>query len=241
MTPTVSSTARRRRGQATPPLQGSRATEPATVVFGDVIGSRRYRGGAAGWLDTLAEALDGRYGEQRLAPFDFTQGDELQGLLRPDADPFEAVLVASLSAGAPKMRWVIVAGDVEPGEGHATRRSGPAFITARATIGQARQQRDGLLVITGDPHADTLLAGTAPVLAELLDRLTERQQEVARRILLEGRTQADVAEALGVTRATISVSYQRAGLRSITRLLAVVRQLFREGAQVARAAATVVS
>jgi RNA polymerase sigma factor (sigma-70 family) len=210
------------------------ATEPAVVLFGDVVGSRRYPGGAASWLTQLSGVLDERYAEHRLAPFDFTQGDEIQGLLRPGADPFEAVLIATLADDAPGMRWVIVGGAVEPGEGAATRRTGPAFIAARQLIGLARQRRDGLLVRTPEPRTDELLEGTTPVLAELLQRLTERQRTVARLMLVEGLNQAEVAETLGVARATISVSYQRAGLRSIGRLLRVVRRLFAEGAQVAR-------
>jgi DNA-binding CsgD family transcriptional regulator len=59
-------------------------------------------------------------------------------------------------------------------------------------------------------------------------------------MLLEGRTQAEVAESLRVSRATVSVSYQRAGLRSISRLLGAVRHVFAEGAQVAQPPGTVV-
>jgi hypothetical protein len=217
----------------------ARVFEPGIVVFGDVVGSRRYAGGAADWLARLCADFDQRYGDDRLAPFDFTQGDELQGLLVPGADPFEAVLVASLTEGAPRMRWVAVAGMVEAGEGPATRRTGPAFLTARASIELARQRRDGLLATTGDEHADGLLEDTAPVLADLLDRLTPRQQTVTRLILVDGHTQAEVAELLDVARATISVSAQRAGVRSVGRLLGAVRQLFREGAQLALAAGTV--
>lgn len=217
------------------------ATVRAIVLFGDVVGSRRYPGGAASWLDWLTTTLDAHYGAARLAAFEFTQGDEIQGLLRPGADPFEAVMLATLAEDAPRMRWVVVAGVVEEGEGPATRRTGPAFIAAREAIGLARQHRDGLAVRTGDLHADELLDCTAPVLADLLERLTPRQRTVARLMLVDGRNQAEVAETLHVARATVSVSSQRAGLRSIDRSLRVVRVLFAEGAQLAPPPDTVTS
>ena len=62
--------------------------------------------------------------EARLASFGFTQGDEIQGLLAPDADPFLAVLRGALRPDARKLRWAFVAGEVEPGSGPATERTG---------------------------------------------------------------------------------------------------------------------
>ena len=59
---------------------------PALVLFGVVIGSRKDRVGSTAWLRDLVPELDDAYGDQRLAPFDFTQGDELQGLLVAEAD-----------------------------------------------------------------------------------------------------------------------------------------------------------
>ena len=52
------------------------------VLIGAVIGAERDRVGSAAWLRELVAELDAAYGEQRLAPFGFLQGDELQGLLR---------------------------------------------------------------------------------------------------------------------------------------------------------------
>jgi len=201
------------------------------VLFGDVVHSRRRPTRSAEWLETLAAELDAAYGDQALARFEFTQGDELQGLLRPEADPFDAVLRATLRPRmeAPAMRWAIVAGEILPGRGAATRRTGPAFLTARKTIELARRQRDTLLVLTGDAQADGLLAGTAPVLGSLLARLTDRQREVARLGFLEGLRQSEIADRLGVARATISVASTRADVRSLTMLLGAVRSIWSDG------------
>lgn len=199
------------------------------MLFGDIAGSRRAASAASAWLTQLRERLDEHYGSDRLAPFEFTQGDEIQGLLRPTADPFAGVLLANLEATAPRTRWAVVAGAVDPGGGPATHRTGPAFLTARATSELARQGRDALLVVTGDPRSDRLLSDMAPVLGELLWGLTARQREIARLALLEGRRQTDIATELGVSRATISVTFARARLRSLARLLDAIRLSFREG------------
>ena len=61
-----------------------------TVVFGDVVDSRHDPGSSA-WLRSLCADLEAAYPrDARLASFAFTQGDEIQGLLAPDADPFLA-------------------------------------------------------------------------------------------------------------------------------------------------------
>jgi hypothetical protein len=206
----------------------------AIVVFGDVVASRRETAASSAWLERLCALLDGKYGSQRLAPFEFTQGDELQGLLDVSADPFLAVLEATLRPhagpdGVPRMRWVAVCGEVDPGRGPATRRTGPAFIVARETLEEASRSRDGLICRTGDARADALLGGTAPVLAAMIERMTDRQREVARLALVEGLRQSDIAERLGVARATVSVSFARGDVRNLGRLLGAVRAIWAEG------------
>jgi hypothetical protein len=95
---------------------------------------------------------------ERVADFQFTQGDELQGLLHPDADPTRAVIRAALHPAAMpakgadiEMRWVIVRGDVDAGTGPATQRSGPAFIAARERLGVASTRRERVAAVAGEP------------------------------------------------------------------------------------------
>ncbi len=196
------------------------------VLFGDVVASRRAAVAATSWLRTLTAELTTSYADdERLAPFEFTQGDEIQGLLAPAADPTRAVLRASLHPQRHDMRWVIIRGDVDPGMGPATQRSGPAFIAARERLAVAATRRERLAAATGDPAVDELLDGVAPVLGELLADLTDRQREIAWPILVEGLRQSEAAARLRVSRATISVAADRAHLRSIGELARVVRAL----------------
>jgi DNA-binding CsgD family transcriptional regulator len=197
------------------------------VLFGDVIGSRKDRVEATAWLRDVVAELDAAYGPQRLAPFDFTQGDELQGLLDPDADPLLAVLHAALGPAARPVRWVCIRGPVDPGEGPATQRTGQAFMTARQVIEQARSEHERLVIRTGDARADELLAGMTPAFADMVDVLTARQRAVARLALLDGLRQSEIAERLQVRRATISVSFGRAKIHSIQRLTGAIRQVYR--------------
>jgi DNA-binding CsgD family transcriptional regulator len=196
------------------------------VLFGDVVESRDEPEASSAWLRTLWGVLEARYAPaDRLAGFGFTQGDELQALLAPSADPFLAVLIGTLHEQARPMRWVVAAGDVAPGSGPATERSGPAFLTAREALIEAKARRDRLLVRTGEPGADRLLDGLAPILGEMLADLTERQRRVAWLVLVDGLRQAEVADRLGVSRATISVAHARGHIRSIGRLVAALRTI----------------
>ena len=210
----------------------------AIVLFGDVVRSRRNAGAATAWLRTLTDELGAVYPtDLRLARFEFTQGDEVQGLLAPAADPLAGLIRSWTHPDALRMRWVVVAGDVDPGRGPATQRTGPAFLRARERLAEAASKRDALVMATGDQATDQLLDGVAPLLAELLGDLTKRQRAIARLLLVDGLRQSQAAERLQVSRATISVAADRAHVRSIARLADALRTLFRTG-QAAAGAAT---
>jgi DNA-binding CsgD family transcriptional regulator len=198
----------------------------ALVLFGDVIRSRRDAPAATAWLRTLTADLSSAAADgELLAPFEFTQGDELQGLLAPAADPVRCVLRAALHPQAVPMRWVVVAGEVDPGRGPATQRSGAAFIAARERLAAATARRELLAVVSGHAPTDELLDGLAPLLGELLADLTDRQREIAWPILVEGLRRSEAAARLGVSRATVSVAADRAHLRGIGELARVVQVL----------------
>ncbi len=203
------------------------------VLIGDVIDSRRDGVAAAAWLRDLVRELDDAYGEERLAPFGFTQGDELQGLLRTGADPTTAILSAALRPGEHRMRWAVVQGEVDAdstaGAAPATERTGQAFRMARAAVETARASRDRLVVVTGRAEVDTLLADLSPALVDILDGLTERQRTVARLALIDELRQSEVADRLNVRRATISVAFSRAHVRPLQGLVAAIREVYLSG------------
>jgi RNA polymerase sigma factor (sigma-70 family) len=202
-------------------------------IFGDVVGSRVRPSAATAWLDQLRDHLETTC-PQRLAAFEFTQGDEIQGLLPIDSDALTPVLDAMLQphdrpGGAPHMRWVIAAGRIDQGEGPATKRTGEAFLAARALITEAHRDGDGLRCATGDAEADELLRDVAPVLASLIDRMTDRQREVLHLQAIDRMRQEEIADRLGVSQPAISGVLARAGARDVARLTAAVRTLLRDG------------
>jgi RNA polymerase sigma factor (sigma-70 family) len=205
-------------------------TGTGLVLFGDVVESRRDRVGSTAWLRDLVAELDVVYGDRRLAPFGFSQGDVLQGLLEPEVDPFAAILRASLAPGGRRMRWIVARGEVDPdpteGRAPATERTGPAFVTAREALDVAHTRHDRLAILTGEADVDLLLADFAPVLVDMLDGLTERQRMVARLALIDDLRQSEVADRLKVRRATVSVAFSRARVRSLQRFVAGLRLVY---------------
>jgi RNA polymerase sigma factor (sigma-70 family) len=150
----------------------------------------------------------------------------LQGLLEPDADPIEAVLRAALHSDFRPIRWAIVRGPVHRGRGRATHRVGTALMMARHEMEAARDSHERLVILSGDEAADELLADLNPILADLLDGLTERQRTIARLAILQQLRQSEIADRLGVRAATISVSFSRARLRSLQRLVSGIRRVY---------------
>ncbi len=195
----------------------------ALVVLGDAIDSRKARVETAAWLRQTVTDLNEAYGDRKLAPFAFAKGDEVQGLLAPDADPLVAILRSALRSDARPVRWVCLWGLVDPGEGPATERTGGALLAAREAMEAARAARERLVIRTGYSAADALLAGMTPALADLLDGLTAHQRVVGRMSLIEGLRQAEVAERLGIRRATVSVAVGRAKVNPIGRLADAIR------------------
>ncbi|MEO5966322.1 MAG: hypothetical protein ABIR11_12715 [Candidatus Limnocylindrales bacterium] len=201
-----------------------------TVLFGDVVDSRRDPGSSA-WLRSLRVDLDAAYPRgQRLAGFGFTQGDEVQGLLATGVDPFRAIVRTALLPDARTLRWAIVAGPIEPGSGPATERTGPAFRAAREALARAKSGRIALVAISGDPEADSLLGDLAPLLGSLLADLTARQREIAHLILVDELRRAEAAERLHVSRATVSVIADRGRIRHLGGLARALATVFLEGA-----------
>jgi DNA-directed RNA polymerase specialized sigma24 family protein len=204
----------------------------AFVLFGDVVASRVDAAASSAWLRVLVSDLEEAYPPPvREARPGVTQGDEIQLLLRSSADPFTAVLRSALHPQRRPMRWAIAHGPVDPGRGLATERTGAAFLAARDLLAEAAKDRDRLRVITGQADADSLLGDLAPLLADLLDDLTDRQAEVARLMLIDELRGSDAAERLGVRRATVSVIAARARIRGIERLTDALRRIVAMGVE----------
>jgi len=124
---------------------------------------------------------------------------------RAGADVLDRVMTSRLDRVGAAVRWGIGAGG---DDASATRY-------AALALRSARDGGTGLGFATGDPWRDALLVDLGLALAALLDDLTPRQAEIAGLILVDGARQAEVAAALGVSRATVSVAVARGRLPAI--------------------------
>lgn len=180
----------------------------ASAVVGTDVVELDGRPVSAATITSLRSRLDDAFPGSLLAPFALDAG-RIVGLLDPLADPLRPVLVGGVGDGAVRVRWAIAQGELASGRGGIARRASALMAVADEAIDVARTRRDHLVVRTGIEGADRLLDGIAPLLVELLDDLTDRQRTVARLILLDRLRQSDVADALGVSRATVSVMVGR--------------------------------
>ena len=160
----------------------------------DQKGSRRNPDRVADVLPELNGAVP------TVLAFERTAGDEFQGVLAEPDQVVDVVLRLVRSGG-----WSIGvgAGPVQTPLPASTRAgAGPAFLSARRAV-DAAKQRASRLAVRGAVPAD---AGDAQAvlsaLAVLVDRRSEQAWE-AIALVEDGRTQAEAATALGISRQAV--------------------------------------
>ena len=198
----------------------------ALILLGEVAGSHHDGSGSTPWLRSLASELDEAYGPERLAPFEVSEGGVLAGRLTWTADPLVAVLHGALGSGSPPLRWICVRSCPDTLDGAAGDAGLPGSAAAFEALKVARVGHEQLVLRTGRADIDRLLADMTPALVGMLGDLTARQRDVARMALLEGLRQSEVAQRLGVRRATVSVSFARARIQSLAALVSAIRRVF---------------
>jgi hypothetical protein len=139
-------------------------------------------------------------GVATVRPFERTAGDEFQGVLEGSGEVVDVVLRLVRWGG-----WSIGvgAGPVQTPLPPSTRAgTGPAFLCARRAV-DAAKQRPARLAVRGAVPVD---AGDAQAvltaLAVLVDRRSEQAWE-AIALVEGGRTQAEAATELGITRQAV--------------------------------------
>ena len=167
------------------------------MIFGDVVRSRRDASGVDGLAaHARGGARDDLSPADRLADFEFTQGDELQGLLAISASiPFRRGLRAGLHPDRRPMRWVVGGRRGRPGP-RSGDRSGPARRSCRPASCW-RRRRPGATassVDSGDPPTDA-----APRRHRAAARRAARRPDrsasgsIARLLLVDGLRRSEAA------------------------------------------------
>jgi len=163
------------------------------VLTIDQRGSRRS-------TDRVPAVLTALSGVPTVLRFERTAGDEVQGVLDDPAGVVEVVRRLSRDGG-----WSIGvgAGAVQTPLPRSTRAgAGPAFVAARAAV-EAAKRRPVRIAVRGaaaEPAADAQAVLTA--LAALVERRSEPAWEAVE-LVESGRTQAEAAAELGVTRQAV--------------------------------------
>ncbi|MFP5371394.1 MAG: hypothetical protein ACLGI3_11695 [Actinomycetes bacterium] len=132
--------------------------------------------------------------------FERTAGDEFQGVLADPVDVVDVVLRLVRHGG-----WSIGvgAGAVHAPLPRSTRAgTGPAFFSARRAV-EAAKQRSPRLAVRGAAPADATDAqAVLSALAVVVERRSEQAWE-AIALVAAGRTQAEAAGALGISRQAV--------------------------------------
>ena len=164
------------------------------VLTIDQRGSRRGPDRVADVLPRLNDTVP------TLLPFERTAGDEFQGVLAEADDVVDAVLDLVRLGG-----WSIGvgAGPVQSPLPASTRAgAGPAFLSARRAV-DAAKQRPARLAVRGAVPID---AGDAQAVLTALAVVVGRRSEQAWEAIAlvgRGRTQAEAAAELGITRQAV--------------------------------------
>jgi hypothetical protein len=164
------------------------------VLTVDQKASRRAGDRVAGILPQLNSAV------ATVLPFERTAGDEFQGVL-DDADQVVDVVLDLVRSGG----WSIGvgAGPVQTPLPQSTRAgSGPAFLSARRAVDAAKQRPFRLAVRGAAPAEAGDAQAVLSALAALVDRRSEQAWE-AIALVADGRTQAEAAAQLGISRQAV--------------------------------------
>ncbi len=150
--------------------------------------------------DRVAGALASLSDVPVVLGFERTAGDEFQGVLA------EAERVVDVLARLVRLQgWSIGigAGRVETPLPDSTRAAtGPAFLRARRAVDAAKQRPARVAVRGGDPEAAADAQAVATVLTLLIQRRSPQAWE-AIDLVQAGRTQAEAAAELGVSRQAV--------------------------------------
>jgi hypothetical protein len=185
-------------------------------VIGDVVRSRALPGPQRHQLqlglEQLAAAINQRYRRAIAARFLVTLGDEFQGVLKLAEILPDLIWDIEASLANAEVRIGIGFGTLNPPfKPVALGMDGSAFHAARQAIELARKRKlqGGLFVGFGETD-DLVLNGFARLLRHVREELTKGQRHTLT-LLRQGRTQAQIAKELRLSRQAVSKRAKGAG------------------------------
>ncbi len=172
------------------------------------------------WLDALRRTLGRRLRAPSAWPIRVHPGRRDPGPAAPAADPFLAVLLSTLAAARRRRTpcrgcagWSCC-GAVDPGRGTSHAPHGRR-IPACAGLARPGPRRPGRPAVSTRATRARMHIWLArhPLLAAIIERMTDRQRLIARLALVDGLRQSEIADAAGRVAAD-GVGQLRAGRRA---------------------------
>lgn len=195
-------------------MAASRAPKFVALI-GDMVESRALSAAARARAQRdfarLIALLNKRFARDIASTFVVTIGDEFQGLLSNAQVIPDMVWLIDSTFGARAVRLGIGHGVLHtPIQKKALNIDGPVLHQARSAILTAHSKRLLGGVFSGFGEYDEVLLGFAQTLRYVRGNFTTRQLEAVS-LLRQGRTQAEVARRLGVTKQSVSERVGAAG------------------------------
>ena len=196
------------------------------AVIGDIVHSRSIKDRARfqKGLESVLDEANRRFAAELLARWTVTTGDEFQALYAGPAELPDVVEFILDALQPVRVRFGIGRGglstELKP---TAVGMDGPAFHAARLAINYAK--RKGMVVVAAGPHGiDSMVTDIWNLAARVACDRTRMQRRVIA-LYRQLRNQYAVAEALGLTQATISVHLSRGLFFETEAVLAHVRAI----------------
>lgn len=186
------------------------------ALIGDLVASRRHadRRQLQARLRSSLAVVNERV--PAIQPLTITIGDEFQGLYRQPADALEAALRIRLGLhGAAAVRIGIGWGEllVEDPDRSPFGQDGPCWWRARDALDSLGGGVAGIACLTGG-ETDDLLGGYLLLQNHILSALDDRDATILAG-LLDGATQSELAQELGVNKSSVSRRARSHGLVAV--------------------------
>lgn len=196
---------------AAEPWLRSHAGFTHAVVMGDIVGSEKASSTAQlhNIFNAAVDAANTEFAEALAAPLTITLGDEFQGLATSLSHGFAMIsrVRYSLLAQGVACRFALGVAKIETpvDPTRAWNLLGPGLAQTREKLEAKRRPHAYRFHLPGEPVIEALLEAVGLALTVVEDDWTERQQEIALRLLpSQDLTTADLAREIGVTRRTVN-------------------------------------
>ena len=193
------------------------------VIIGDIIDSRNLvnRGVVQTKLKAILEAINEKYGDDIVARFKITLGDEFQGLLQTNTNILAIITTIERALSPVQLRFGVGIGTITTEINYevSAEIDGPAYHRARAMIERMEQkekqyteQQTNILLASDTKHkqTDELINTIFALCYTIKSRWTARQSEIIAAFINNEEHQYKTAAALGINQSSVNKALKNA-------------------------------